>query len=48
VHPDWVNEMKKIYNLGVHTFYRPRTWGDGSDEPIWGDAASTAEDIKRM
>ena len=23
VHPDWVNEMKKIYKLGVHTFYRP-------------------------
>ena len=38
VHPDWVNEMKKIYKLGVHTFYRPRAWGDGSDEPTWGDA----------
>ena len=37
VHPDWVNEMKKIYKLGVHTFYRPRAWGDGSDEPTWGD-----------
>ncbi|MEP7031002.1 MAG: cell wall hydrolase, partial [Pseudolabrys sp.] len=33
VHPSWVNEMKKIYKLGVHTFYRPRNWGDGSDEP---------------
>jgi len=48
VHPDWVNEMKKIYKLGVHTFYRPRAWGDGSDEPIWGDAVSTAEEIKKM
>ena len=41
VHPDWVNEMKKIYKLGVHTFYRPRAWGDGSDEPTWGDAKAT-------
>ena len=38
VHPSWVNEMKKLYKLGVHTFYRPRNWGDGSDEPTWGDA----------
>ena len=36
VHPDWVSEMKKIYKLGVHTFYRPRTWGDGADEPTLG------------
>ena len=42
VHPDWVNEMHKIYKLGVHTFYRPRAWGDGSDEPTWGDAKATA------
>jgi Cell Wall Hydrolase len=36
VHPSWVHEMKKMYQLGVHTFYRPRAWGDGSDAPIWG------------
>jgi spore germination cell wall hydrolase CwlJ-like protein len=41
VHPDWVNEMKKMSRLGVHTFYRPRAWGDGSDEPTWGDAKTT-------
>ena len=41
VHPSWVAEMKKLYKLGVHTFYRPRDWGDGSDEPTWGDAATT-------
>lgn len=41
VHPDWVNEMKKIYKLGVHTFYRPLNWGNGEDEPVWGDAATT-------
>jgi hypothetical protein len=28
--------MKKMYQLGVHTFYRPRAWGDGSDAPVWG------------
>ena len=38
VHPSWVNEMRKMYKLGVHTFYRPRAWGDGSDAPIWGIA----------
>ena len=36
VHPSWVHEMKKMYQLGVHTFYRPRAWGDGSDAPVWG------------
>ena len=44
VHPDWVNEMKKVYKLGVHTFYRPRAWGDGEDEPTWGDAAITEKE----
>jgi spore germination cell wall hydrolase CwlJ-like protein len=44
VHPDWVNEMKKVYKLGVHTFYRPRAWGDGDDEPTWGDAAVTEKE----
>ena len=38
VHPSWVHEMKKMYSLGVHTFYRPRAWGDGSDAPVWGTA----------
>src|SRR5579863_1079426 len=40
VHPSWVHEMKKMYKLGVHTFYRPRAWGDGSDAPIWGGMPS--------
>jgi cell wall hydrolase len=39
VHPSWVHEMNKMYQLGVHTFYRPRAWGDGSDAPIWGTTA---------
>ena len=48
VHPDWVNEMKKIYRLGVHTFYRPRNWGDGSDEPTWGDPKTTEAETKKI
>ena len=43
VHPSWVREMRKMYRTGVHTFYRPRAWGDGSDAPRWGSAAETAE-----
>jgi spore germination cell wall hydrolase CwlJ-like protein len=43
VHPSWVAEMKKTYKFGVHTFYRPRAWGDGSDAPSWGTPAQTAE-----
>jgi spore germination cell wall hydrolase CwlJ-like protein len=43
VHPSWVNEMKKMYKFGVHTFYRPRAWGDGSEAPSWGTPAETAE-----
>ncbi len=42
VHPDWVAEMKKVYKIGVHTFYRPLAWGDGSDEPVWGNAKIAA------
>ena len=37
VHPGWVREMTKMHKLGVHTFYRPRAWGDGLDAPEWGD-----------
>jgi spore germination cell wall hydrolase CwlJ-like protein len=42
VHPSWVHEMTRMYKLGVHTFYRPKRWGDGADAPEWGDAATTA------
>jgi spore germination cell wall hydrolase CwlJ-like protein len=43
VRPSWVSEMKKMYKFGVHTFYRPRAWGDGSEAPSWGTTAQTAE-----
>jgi spore germination cell wall hydrolase CwlJ-like protein len=42
VRPSWVSEMKKMYKFGVHTFYRPRAWGDGSEAPSWGTEARTA------
>ncbi|MEW6639637.1 MAG: cell wall hydrolase [Pseudomonadota bacterium] len=42
VRPSWVHEMKKMYKYGVHTFYRPRAWGDGSDAPTWGNPKETA------
>jgi Cell Wall Hydrolase len=35
VHPSWVHEMKKMYRLGVHTFYRPRAWADVPEGPVW-------------
>ncbi len=41
VHPSWVHEMVRLYRLGVHTFYRPRAWGD--DEPTWSPAAVKAD-----
>jgi spore germination cell wall hydrolase CwlJ-like protein len=42
VHPSWVAEMKKLYTFGVHKFYRPKAWGDGSEAPDWGTPAQTA------
>ena len=42
VYPYWVRSMRKLKKIGLHTFYRPRKWGDGSDEPSWGSPA-TAE-----
>ena len=38
MHPWWVRDMRKLDRIGVHTFYRPRNWGDGVDAPSWGDA----------
>jgi spore germination cell wall hydrolase CwlJ-like protein len=46
VHPDWVSEMRKISHIGVHTFYRPRAWGNGANEPSWGDPQTTAKETK--
>jgi len=48
VRPWWIGTMRKLHKIGVHTFYRPRRWGDGSGEPIWGDAKITAVLAKRL
>ncbi|HXD46296.1 MAG TPA: cell wall hydrolase [Pseudolabrys sp.] len=39
VHPNWVREMHKLARYGIHSFYRPIAWGNGSDEPIWSKLA---------
>lgn len=39
VKPWWVGTMHKLTSHGVHIFYRPTRWGDGSDEPEWSVAA---------
>ncbi|HZQ14161.1 MAG TPA: cell wall hydrolase [Pseudolabrys sp.] len=38
VHPNWVHEMRRFAREGIHLFYRPIAWGNGSDEPIWSRA----------
>ena len=48
VRPGWVREMTKMHRLGVHTFYRPRAWGDGVEAPEWGNEASTIEATRRL
>jgi spore germination cell wall hydrolase CwlJ-like protein len=48
VRPSWVREMKRLYKFGVHTFYRPRKWGDGEEAPAWGTAAATNEAIAKL
>ena len=40
VRPSWVRTMKTMHKLGVHTFYRPRRWGDGAEAPTWGQSAN--------
>jgi spore germination cell wall hydrolase CwlJ-like protein len=42
VYPRWVHEMRRLDRIGVHTFYRPRRWGDGAGSPVWGDAEAKA------
>lgn len=36
VAPAWTNMMKVKVEIGVHTFYRPRAWGNGDRAPGWG------------
>ena len=48
VRPSWVSEMKRNWKYGVHTFYRPRKWGDGSDAPSWANPTETAAISARL
>jgi spore germination cell wall hydrolase CwlJ-like protein len=48
VRPNWIRDMRRILKIGVHTFYRPRLWGDGADIPAWGNAAITVEEAARL
>jgi hypothetical protein len=40
--------MQRLDKIGVHTFYRPRNWGNGADQPIWGSAEATAAAEKNL
>jgi hypothetical protein len=41
VRPNWIRDMRVMVRYGLHTFYRPRNWGDGSDEPHWGNGSNS-------
>jgi hypothetical protein len=41
VRPNWIRDMRVMVRYGIHTFYRPRNWGDGSDEPHWGNGTNS-------
>jgi hypothetical protein len=55
VHPSWVGEMRKLHKIGVHTFYRPRAWGNTVEVPNYkfippgqqSDAKGAAEEPKK-
>jgi hypothetical protein len=42
VKPDWIRDMKVLVKHGVHIFYRPRNWGDGSREAQWATPSAEA------
>jgi hypothetical protein len=41
VHPWWTHLMRNLTEIGVHTFYRPFNWGDGSGAPGWSRGYSS-------
>jgi hypothetical protein len=47
VHPNWVHEMHRFAREGIHLFYRPIAWGNGSDEPIWSRAQLASNNSKK-
>jgi spore germination cell wall hydrolase CwlJ-like protein len=48
VHPWWVGTMRKLSKIGVHTFYRPRRWGDGAEAPAWGPVPEPKDETAKM
>jgi spore germination cell wall hydrolase CwlJ-like protein len=46
VHPNWAHEMRRLVRFGLHSFYRPYAWGNGSEEPVWGPSPSLAHGHK--
>ena len=49
VYPYWVRSMRKLTKIGLHTFYRPRKWGDGAEDPSWGvSPVATAEIVAKL
>jgi spore germination cell wall hydrolase CwlJ-like protein len=42
VRPNWIRDMRRMARHGLHTFYRPRNWGDGSEETNWSNIVHTA------
>ncbi len=42
VRPWWTRSMNRLSKIGVHTFYRPRKWGDGAEAPAWGETTAAA------
>ena len=46
--PNWVPEMRKMDKLGGLIFYRPRNWGDGEEQPSWGDPKFTLQEARNL
>jgi len=46
VHPAWVREMRRMQKIGVHSFYRPRAWGDGSEVPPLNQSVTKPDEAK--
>ncbi len=43
VRPNWIRDMNVMVRHGLHTFYRPRNWGDGSGEANWATASNSVK-----
>jgi hypothetical protein len=48
VRPNWIHEMHRFAREGIHLFYRPLAWGNGSDEPVWSRAQLASNSKKTI